>query len=137
MHTRLGQTAESQVDTGFQVASTCESVWPWLKKNSTYHYTILISFLTAMEQWVKELAECKKKDFRNWLSCHIRGIDMNCKDDGLNVNVYSKRADRHSFPGEFTRLYLFQFINIYQLANINFPFFELLYTHFVLVWRIC
>ena len=56
----------------------------------------------------KRGAEFKQNDLRNALSCYIKGIDMNCKDDGLNLNLYSKRTDLHSFLGEFTRLYLFQ-----------------------------
>ena len=63
-----------------------------------------------MEQWFKGEAETKQNEFRNVLSCYIKGIDMNCKDDGLNINLYSKRADLHPFPGEFKRLHLFQFI---------------------------
>ena len=62
-----------------------------------------------MEQVFKVEAESKQNDLRNALSCYIKGIDMNCKDDGLNINLYSKRAHLHPFPGEFTRLYLFQF----------------------------
>lgn len=78
-------------------------------ENSTTHYTIRASFLTAMEHWLRGEAEAKQNDLRNALRCYIKGIDMTCKDDGLNLNLYSKRADLHSFPGEFTKLYLFQF----------------------------
>ena len=58
-----------------------------------------------MDQVCKGEAESKQTDFRNALSFYIKGIDMNCKDDGLNVNLYSKR-DLNSLPGEFTRLYI-------------------------------
>ena len=78
-------------------------------ENSTTHYTIRASFLTAMEHWLRGEAEAKQNDLRNALRRYIKGIDMNCKDDGLNLNLYSKRADLRSFPGEFTKLYLFQF----------------------------
>jgi len=71
------------------------------------HYPIRVSFLTAVEQWFKGRAESKQNDFRNALSFYIKGIDMNCKDDGLNINLYSQRADLHCFPGEFTRLHIF------------------------------
>ena len=73
------------------------------------HYPICVWFLTAFEELFKIAVESKQNDFRNVLSCDIKGIDMNCKDDGLNLNLYSKRTDLHSFPGEFTRQYLSQF----------------------------
>ena len=74
------------------------------------HYPIRVWFLTGLENWFKRGAESKKNDLRNALSCFIKGIDMNCKDEGLNLlHPYSKMADLHLFPGEFTRLYLFQF----------------------------
>ena len=56
-------------------------------------------------------------DFRNALSFYIKGIDMNCKDDGLNVNLYSEREDLHSLPGEFTRLYMYIFSSLVKLTN--------------------
>ena len=70
-------------------------------ENSTTHYTIRASFLTAMEHWLRGEAEAKQNDLRNALRRYIKGIDMNCKDDGLNLNLYSKRTDLHCFPGEF------------------------------------
>ena len=74
------------------------------------HYQIRVWFLTGLENEFKRGAESKKNDLRNALRCFIKGIDMNCKDEGLNLfHLYSIRAGLHLFSGEFTRLYFFQF----------------------------
>ena len=72
------------------------------------HYPIRVWFLTGLQNWFKRGAESKKNDFENALSCYIKGIDMNCKDHGLNLNLYSKRADLQLIPGESSlRGYIF------------------------------
>ena len=71
------------------------------------HYPIRVSFLTAINEESKLRDESSQDDFRNALSCFIKGIDINCKDDGLNFNLNSQRAGLHPFLGEFTRLYIF------------------------------
>ena len=69
------------------------------------HYPIRVSFLTAINEDSKLRDESSQDDFRNALSCFIKGIDINCKDDGLNFNLNSQGL--HPFLGEFTRLYIF------------------------------
>jgi hypothetical protein len=78
-------------------------------RNSSTYFLIRVLILTEFAQFFKGEVERKKNDSRNALSCYIKGIGMNCKHYGLNVTLYSKRADLHSFLGEFTRLFLFQF----------------------------
>ena len=70
------------------------------------HYPIRLSFLTAINEESKIRDESSQDDLRNALSCYIKGIDINCKDDGLNVNLNSQRADLHTFLGEFTGLHV-------------------------------
>ena len=44
--------------------------------------------------------EYARKDFNNAIHFYTKGIQVNCRDDGLNAKLYSNRATAHFYLGE-------------------------------------
>jgi len=59
-------------------------------------------FPTETAQVYKELGEAAqdKKEFQNALSFFTQGIDVKCKDDQLNAQLFFARSRAHIFEGE-------------------------------------
>ena len=72
-------------------------------KSCTNYSSIWVLFLTETANVYKELgdAEFAKEEFLNALSFYTQGIDVKCKDDHLNVELYRCRWLSNRHLGEF------------------------------------
>ena len=67
-HARPGQT-ESQVDPGFQLAFTCDSVWPGLKKENTENCLRSIYFAKT-DPYIHQICCCRTQWSSQWVPFH-------------------------------------------------------------------
>ena len=67
--------------------------------NSSIHFLIL----AVLTHYVKGNIQEKKNDLRNALSCYTEGIEVKCKNDKLNGELYLRRSQIHYLLGEFRR----------------------------------
>ena len=71
-------------------------------KRSTTYSPIRVLILTAIKLCTQGKLEDRKNNLRNALSCFTEAIELKCKFDTLNAELYSIRADIHICLGEFT-----------------------------------
>ena len=62
--------------------------------------------------------EHDKKDYGKALSYYTEGIELNCKDDGINAKLYFSRAHSHDHLGELTRFF-FLIIYLSELKYLS------------------
>ena len=72
--------------------------------SSKNYFSTCALILSARVQYLKGQLEHDKNDFRQALSCYTEGIELKCKDDKLNVELYFGRAHVHKHLGELTQL---------------------------------
>ena len=72
--------------------------------SSKNYFSTCALILSARVQYLKGNLEHDKNDLRQALSCYTEGIELKCKDDKLNANLYLMRAHSHMHLGELTRL---------------------------------
>ena len=73
-----------------------------LLSSSTNCWSIWVLLPTETAKAYKELGDAKsiQKEFQNALSFYTRGIDVKCKDDQLNVELYLARSHLQESLGE-------------------------------------
>ena len=76
------------------------------------HLTLFDScFITAYTQLYRGFAEVEKKEFKNALRFFTGAIDVKCKSDWLNAELYFIRSYWHRLLGEFIRLFIFRLMS--------------------------
>ena len=70
-------------------------------------------FLTETAKGYKELGDVAhhKGEFKNALRFYTEGIDVKCKNDGLNAELYFSTSLSHYHLGEFTRPFVFLLVS--------------------------
>ena len=96
-------------------------------KSCTNYSSIWVLFLTEKAKVYKKLgdAELAKEEFQNALSFYTQGINVKCKDDQLNVELYRCRWLSNCHLGKFIQssecklFVLFTFYPFHFLINFG------------------
>ena len=108
----------------------------YLKSSSNYS-SMWILFLTEKAKVYKELgdAELAKEEFQNAQSFYTQGINVKCKDDQLNVELYRCRWLSNCHLGKFI---LSSECKLVVLFTFSFHFLIKLLTHhfMILLWSL-